>query len=71
MRRYRKHVVVFVLVVVAAWTATRVLEAGSSPADRPPVPASSTSPPISASDIAVMCLRPNTVCVTAYATAAR
>lgn len=71
MRRYRRYVLVFVFVVVAAWTATRVLDGGSSSADRPPVSASPTSSPMSASDIEAMCLRPNTVCVTARATAKR
>ncbi|GCD99231.1 hypothetical protein [Embleya hyalina] len=73
MRRYRKHVVLYVFVVVAAWSATRVLDEGSpaAPAERPAVADSPTSPPPSASDVAAMCARPDVACLVATATSGK
>ncbi|MFE2870498.1 hypothetical protein [Embleya sp. NPDC059259] len=73
MRRYRKHVVLYVFVVVAAWSATRVLDEGLSaaPAERPAVADSPTSPPPNASDVAARCAWPDVVCLVATATSGK
>lgn len=64
MRRYRWHIVVYVVVVVAAWAATHALDGGSSDGRRPPFADSPTSPPPIGSEAEDWCSRPNVACLT-------
>ncbi|MYW06685.1 hypothetical protein [Streptomyces sp. SID3343] len=61
MRRYRQHVLVYVVVVLAVVAATRLLNAGGS-AEQTPVTDPVTGTRMDPSDVAERCARSNMIC---------